>query len=582
MPTSTRKPRKRALLVGINLYPHPADRLSGCVNDAIMMGHILVNNFGFKPGADMRLLVDQRATKKAILTRLEWLLDGARPGDVLVFTYSGHGSQIPDRSGDELDQTDECLVPYDHDWDDPLLDEDLGNIIQRLPSGVNLTIVLDCCHSGTGTREFGPRVPAKKKRILPPPDIQFRAVETIEIKDGFDADSVTMTDFRHLKLQRIGQSVEENHGILITGCRADQTSKEAVIDGDHHGALTYALYQSLQKFGGGLTYADWHQSAAALIPTYQISNQDPQLECLGELAQWQLFTTQPISAVAPGRGFRTRAAQPHVVYVHGICRHDAGYSDGWWRAMKPYTPDIPDENRHEVIWSDIVTPGTRDITTLSEDEHECKKRIVDTLQDRALRAAVEIAPDDEEGFTSRSGGSRAILGIPGVDCIDDFMKYLLNDRIRRKVIDRFMDVVKPLIKNGAQLEIISHSWGTVVAYEALRLLDEDDQVPRDIVHNFFTVGSALSIKPVQHLLIEEAEDGRRPRCVETWVNLDAKNDIVGGPLKGVPFEVDYERLNLEAVGCWPPIFNWSCAHSSYFHHNNKVVQRDIFARHIND
>src|SRR5947207_1611048 len=57
------------------------------------------------------------------------------------------------------------------------------------------------------------------------------------------------------------------------------------------------------------------------------------------------------AAVAAGPG------QPHVVYVHGICPHDAGYSDPWWAAVKPFLPDVPDANRHEVIWSDVIAPA---------------------------------------------------------------------------------------------------------------------------------------------------------------------------------------------------------------------------------
>lgn len=575
--TQQRGPRKRALLVGINQYPTAP--LKGCVNDVLMMGNILITHFGFTPGADMRLLVDQRATKEAILKRLEWLVEGARAGDVLVFHYSGHGSQVPDRNGDELDHIDECLVPIDHDWDDPLLDDDLGNIIRLVPDGVNLTIILDCCHSGTGTKEFGPNIPATKKRLLPPPDIRFRAVGGITIEDGFSADSVTMTSFRNLNVRHFGRSVEEQCGILITGCRDHQLSNDAFIDGDYHGALTYALFQSLEAHGVGQSYANWHRSAAALIPGYQIRNQDPQLECAGELANWRLFSTQPAFVAPAGR--RLETGRTHVVYVHGICEHKAGYSNGWWRAMRPYVPDIPADNRHEVLWSDIVTPAARSFVS-AQDESDVKKMITDTLHDRAVRAAMDDAPGAEDGYSPNSAGTRAVLGIPGIDCIDDFMKYLLINNIRQQVIDSFTEIVEPLIQKGHRLEIISHSWGTVVAYEALHILAANDRIPNHAIHNLFTVGSALSIGAVRRHLIEQAEAGEKPRCVEQWINLDAKNDIVGGPLKNIPYEVDFEYLNLTAVGCWPPLLNWACAHSSYFHRDNKTVQRDIFAKHIND
>ncbi len=568
-----RRPARKALLVGINQYP--TSPLRGCVNDALMMGSILIENFGFTPGADMRLLVDQRATKQGILDRLEWLVDGAAAGDILVFHYSGHGAQVPDRSGDELDNLDECLVPIDHQWDDPLLDEDLGRILRTVPDGANLTVVLDCCHSGTGTREFGPPVPAEKKRLLPPPDIQFRFADKISIEDGFAANSVTMTSYRNMNLRRFARTVEENHGIVITGCRDHELSNDAFIDGDFHGALTYALYQSLLQGGPGQSYEQWHDTAAQLIPGYQIFDQNPQLECDGDLARWRLFSTEPTAVSSVGH--RAQSARTQVVYVHGICEHEPGYSDSWWRAVHPYLPDTPFDNRKEVLWSDLVTTTSRG-ASLKDPEEDLKKILCDTLEDRAVRAAMGAAPPD----AAESGGTRAVLGIPGVNCIDDFLKYLLDDSIRQRVIERFEEVVCPLIKGGNRLEIVAHSWGSVVAFEALHLLSEDEQIPDGIVHNLFTVGSPLSMGPIRRMLIEQAASGKRPRCVESWVNLDARNDIVGGPLKDVPFAVDFEYLNLEAVGCWPPLFNWACAHSSYFHRDNKAVQRDIFGRHIND
>src|SRR5262249_5792436 len=155
----------------------------------------------------------------------------------------------------------------------------------------------------------------------------------------------------------------------------------------------------------------------------------------------------------------------------------------------------------------------------------------------------------------------------GLDCLDDFGRYLLNSAVRRQVIDRFHRVVRPLLRKGARLEIVSHSWGTVVAYEALRLLDGEN-VPDRSAHTWFTVGSALAIGPVKRRLLPEAIDGRRPRAVQTWVNLNARFDIVGGPLQGVPFEVDYEYLGLVPVGCSWLIPSPSCAHSSYFHPEN--------------
>jgi hypothetical protein len=129
---------------------------------------------------------------------------------------------------------------------------------------------------------------------------------------------------------------------------------------------------------------------------------------------------------------------------------------------------------------------------------------------------------------------------------------------------------------GTQVEVISHSWGTVVAYEALCRLEAESW--SGAVLNLFTVGSALSILPVKRRLIPEARDGHRPRMVKRWINLNARGDIVGGVLKDHPFTVDSEFLGLEPVGCKPflGLVSPACAHGSYFDSNNLAVNRGLF------
>ena len=162
--TSNRAPRKKALIVGINKYRIPGNDLNGCVNDAEIMYNLLTTQFKFDP-TNVRVLVDERATKRGILERLEWLLTGYKLGDELIFYYSGHGSQVRDRNGDELeDQLDEILCPYDLNWDDLLTDDYLGALFKQIPKGVYLSMVCDSCHSGTMTKSVF-RYPSNPKNI---------------------------------------------------------------------------------------------------------------------------------------------------------------------------------------------------------------------------------------------------------------------------------------------------------------------------------------------------------------------------------------------------------------------------------
>src|SRR6266581_2015789 len=93
---------KKALLAGINDYPGRQNDLQGCVNDITNVCDVLVKYFGFA-SADVTLLQDKHATKAAILDGLKALVARSSAGDLLVFHYSGHGSQVRDADGDELD-----------------------------------------------------------------------------------------------------------------------------------------------------------------------------------------------------------------------------------------------------------------------------------------------------------------------------------------------------------------------------------------------------------------------------------------------------------------------------------------------
>src|SRR5262249_28811726 len=155
---------------------------------------------------------------------------------------------------------------------------------------------------------------------------------------------------------------------------------------------------------------------------------------------------------------------------------------------------------------------------------------------------------DERGL-ERTGERSLLDEIPGLNCVDDFTIYLLEDDVRAAIKQRFIDVVKPLLKKGAEVEVISHSWGTVVAYEGLRDLEASGESFAGSVRTFFTVGAALSIGEVKSRLQDNAQDGAKPAFVRWWANLNARFDVVGGHLKDAPFAVDEEFLGLRPVGC---------------------------------
>jgi hypothetical protein len=276
-----------------------------------------------------------------------------------------------------------------------------------------------------------------------------------------------------------------------------------------------------------------------------------------------------------------------LVYVHGICPHSQGFSDPWWAALEPYVgntfgPGALGGNRLEVLWSDVVS-GAKGILGAAgpvpnPEQARAAAEIREALFDRADRHVLEAGPKHEAGAAPLGlADGRGFMSIPGVDCVEDFTIYFLNEGIRQQILDRFIQVVQPLLEGRLDIDVVSHSWGTVVAFEALRQM-ADGGATQPLVRNFFTVGAALSIVPVKMRLRLANQDGRRPAMVRRWINLNARGDVVGGPLKNRPFQVDDDFPNLDPYGCpsFLGIVNPSCAHGSYFQSRNEPVNRDIF------
>lgn len=285
---------KKALLVGINDYPGSQNDLQGCVNDITNVYDILVKYFGFA-SSDIALLSNKRATKKAILDGLKGLIAASTSGDTLVFHYSGHGSQVRDTEGDELkDGKDEIICPWDFDWDGTYIkDDDLAILFGDMKKGVQLEVVLDSCHSGTGTREMildraslpgmlaqiGPEQDVwsskfciRPRFLAPPADIALRADEIFGDE---------------LPLRKFGRLAGLNH-VLWAACRSDQYSSDAEIGGRPAGAFTYFFCKHIRDNEGKIGRSDLLKRIRASLK-HEGFSQVPQLECPAKEKNTEVF-----------------------------------------------------------------------------------------------------------------------------------------------------------------------------------------------------------------------------------------------------------------------------------------------------
>ncbi|KAH9598221.1 hypothetical protein LSM04_009452 [Trypanosoma melophagium] len=193
----------RALLIGINYYGTSA-QLSGCCNDVKQM----LATFQKKkfPINEMNILVDERGfpgstaqpTRANIIRYMAWLVKDAKPGDVLFLHYSGHGTQTRALQ-DSDEQYDQCIAPADFQASGCILDNDINKIlVSRLPKGVRLTAVFDCCHSGS---------------ML---DLPFTFVGSSGLRSATSG---------HMRRIRRGNNSDADV-LMISGCADEQTSAD--------------------------------------------------------------------------------------------------------------------------------------------------------------------------------------------------------------------------------------------------------------------------------------------------------------------------------------------------------------------
>jgi hypothetical protein len=199
---------KRALLIGIN-YIGTQYQLNGCIRDAYNMKDKLTS-YGF---TDFTILSEQDQiipTRTNILTSIENFIKNSSSNDLLFFYFSGHGSYIRDINGDEIDGNDECIISSDLEY---VTDDEIKQIITTyLKSDRTLIGMFDSCHSGT----------------------------MFDLKYEYD-----IINTKYIENKKNTQCL--GNVLMISGCRDNQTSAEAYINGQTQGALTWCFMETLKQ-----------------------------------------------------------------------------------------------------------------------------------------------------------------------------------------------------------------------------------------------------------------------------------------------------------------------------------------------
>jgi metacaspase-1 len=277
-----KRPTAKALSlhVGLNSVDPAAyagwdGELTACEFDAKDMAAI-ARARGMKP----TVLLTRKGTRRKVLAAVRAAARALKAGDLFFVSYSGHGGQVPDVTGEERDKKDETWCLYDGE----LIDDEIYLELSRFAAGVRVLVLSDSCHSGSVTRDRVPEVSTRavgRSKMMPPAvamrtyrdhqpfyDKLQRDIAAIAgTSPVTDADAALAALAFRPRLTTLAARCKASV-ILISGCQDNQTS----MDGDHNGAFTEQLLRVWRHGAYKGNYAKFHAAIKAGMEATQTPN----------------------------------------------------------------------------------------------------------------------------------------------------------------------------------------------------------------------------------------------------------------------------------------------------------------------
>lgn len=243
--------QKRSLVIGIAEYPDAGRWPSLSSDNDLKYVEKTLQHLGIKK-KNIEVIQNEQATKSNIDNAFNKLLSDSQKGDFVYIHFSGHGQQVVDNNGDEIDGLDEALVPFDsplyfskgsYEGERLVRDDELNVFTDRLrtklgPTG-QIVFVIDACHSGTGTRGMG----------------KARGTQVIMGPEGFSKTNQS---------KNYGFNNQKNANQAPMACFFGSSPNELnyeTIDHDYNavGSLTLAISQVLINLKGKSTFGELYE-----------------------------------------------------------------------------------------------------------------------------------------------------------------------------------------------------------------------------------------------------------------------------------------------------------------------------------
>lgn len=268
--------RKVALLVGISHYSPAGGWANLHTETDLERMRAALEAQGFASD-EIHTLKDKDADRKGIEAAFRrHLIEGAAPGTVAFFHYSGHGQRITDDDHDEVDGYDEALVPFDapkrlvdgYKGGKHLRDDEIHDWLRELRGKVgrhgDVVVSLDSCFSGAATRGLAARGALEP---LGPPQAPLEGTLGPDLAGGFVEHGAVVA--------RGDQPLAPF--IFFSSARHDELAFETRDEqGRPIGSLSFALGSALGKADADTTYRDLHDEVKRIMAGH-VRNR-PQLE----------------------------------------------------------------------------------------------------------------------------------------------------------------------------------------------------------------------------------------------------------------------------------------------------------------
>lgn len=257
---------KLALLMGLN-YRGSNGELNGCINDINNTYKILTDVYNYKSN-NICLMTDDTELKPTGRNICEKMIELARKTrqeqvSELWISYSGHGSYIKDKNGDEDDGRDECLVPLDYE-NGVITDDVINNFLSIVNPNTNIIFIVDACHSET----------------------------MLDLKYRYISGNKNVIENKNCKIKA--------NCIMISGCKDDQTSSDAYNinnSKEYSGAMTSALLYVLENHEYTITCFKLLKEMRKFLRKRRFS-QIPQICCSKKILNSNLFSSvKPIAFI---------------------------------------------------------------------------------------------------------------------------------------------------------------------------------------------------------------------------------------------------------------------------------------------